>query len=302
MKDLNRLNSTLQTGKLHFLGDPYTVSLDKVVALRIYADSRPHNLEISPLQKGLILISSGRELIEEGVGFGVPVAIFSDKTYFSSSAELSINTENQTTMIVKKFYLDTVSRKVWRNRVFTDNSLYQIISRFFMKIYRKYPSSRRGIFPFIKLRNKFGIETLFTKVKHRGSITIMYKIKPGSVEIETDLTRITKDNCLKVFLLNEQGATCFRRFFDSDGVKLIDEKIGAWDQVDADWACLSNVNYTLGFRLQSLSNCRLLKGREIIKNRLSWAGMAYEIDPHIDLIKYEIKILSGDNEEWLRLS
>jgi hypothetical protein len=244
----------------------------------------------------------GRELIEEGVGFGVPVVIFSDKTYFSSSAELSIITENQTTMIVKNFYIDTVSRKVWRNRVLTDNSLYQIISRFFMKIYRKYPSSRRGIFPFIKLRKKFGIETLFTKVKHRGNITIKYKIKPRSVEIEADFTRINKDNCLKVLLLNEQGATCFRRFFDSEGVKLIDEKIGAWDQVDAGWACLSNVNYSLGFCVQSLLNCRLLKGREVIEDRLSWAGMAYEIDPHIDLIKYEIKILSGDSEEWLRLS
>jgi len=295
VKDLNRVKSPPQKGQPHFLWKPYTVPLDAYLALRIYADSNPHNLEIAPLQKGLILLSGGRELIEEGVGFGVPVAIFSDKTYFSRSAELSI-TENQTKRIVKDFYLDTVSQKVWRNRIFTDDSLYQIFSRNLMKIYRKYPRSRIVIFPFIKLRTKLGIHTQFTKMHHRGKITITYQIKSNSVEIEANLARLNKKNLVKVLLLNEQGATCFRKFFDADGVQLIDEKIGVWDQVDADWACLSNEKKTLGFRIQNLPNCKLLRGREVIKDRLSWAGMAYEVDPHVDLIKYEIELFSGDSE------
>ena len=65
-----------------------TVSLGSNLALRIYPDSRPHNLETAQLQKGLVLMVNGKEVVEEGIGFGVPVVIFSDKTYFSSSAQV----------------------------------------------------------------------------------------------------------------------------------------------------------------------------------------------------------------------
>lgn len=243
-----------------------------------------------------------RELIEEGVGFGVPVAMFSDKTYFSGSARLSINAGRQKNVIVQQFYMDTVSRKVWKNRVFADHSVYQIFSRFLMNIYRKYPASRRSIFPLIKLRNRLGIQTRFTKVKHRGIITVNYKIKRNSVEIEVDLTKIDKRNCTQVLLLNEQGSTFFRRFHDSNGISLTDEKVGAWDRVDADWAGFSDISCTLGFRLQRLPPYRLMRGREYIKDRLSWAGMAYKLSPRLGFFKYEVKILRGEGKEWSKWS
>ena len=50
--------------------------------MRPYADSRLHYLETSALQKGLILMFDDKELIEEGLGFGVLVVKYKDKTYF----------------------------------------------------------------------------------------------------------------------------------------------------------------------------------------------------------------------------
>jgi hypothetical protein len=298
VKSFNEVNSITSKDKLQLSGEPYTIPLERTLALRIYADSRPHNLEISQLQKGLILMLGERELIEEGVGFGVPVAMFSDKTYFSGSATVSIPSGCQKKVVVQQFYMDTVSRKIWKNKVFADNSVYQLFSRFLMGIYRKYPASRRGIFPLIKLRNRLGIQTRFTKAKHRGTITVTYKIKRNSVVIEADLTKIDKHNCTKVLLLNEQGSTFFRRFHDSNGTSLTDEKIGAWDVVDADWAWFSDINYTLGFRLQRLPPYKLMRGREYIKDRLSWAGMAYELNPHTGYFQYEVKILRGERKKW----
>jgi hypothetical protein len=243
-----------------------------------------------------------RELIEEGVGFGVPVATFSDKTYFSGSAKLSITTEGEKKVIVQRFYMDTVSRKVWKNKIFADNSVYQFFSRFLMNIYRKYPASRRGIFPLIKFRNRLGIQTRFTKVAHRGTITLTYKVKRNSVVIEADLTEIDKRNCKKILLLNEQGSTFFRKYHDSNGVSLTDEKIGAWNQVDADYAGFSDLNCTLGFRLQRIPAYRLMRGREYIKGRLSWTGMAYELNPNVGFFQYEVKIIRGEGKEWSKWS
>lgn len=291
--EFSRLNTTTPKRKYPVFGKLYKLILDKNLALKIYGDCRPHNLEIAQLQKGLIVLLGQRELIEEGVGFGVPVTVFSDKTYFSRTAKLSITEKGPITTIVKQFYMDTVSRKVWKDRVFVDNSLYRRFSGFLSDIYRDYSASRRGIFPFIKLRNKLGIKTRFIKVKPRGTITMTYKIKRNSVEIEADFSEINNGNCAKVLLLNEQGSTFFRRFFDSNGVSLTDEKIGAWDRVTADWACLSDLDLTLGFRLKSLPHSKLLRGREYIKGRLSWAGMAYELSPSLGFFKYEVTLLRG---------
>ncbi len=59
--------------------NPITLNIDEHVSLRMYSDTRPHCLHTAPLQKGLILAKDGKELVEEGMGFGAPVVIYVDK-------------------------------------------------------------------------------------------------------------------------------------------------------------------------------------------------------------------------------
>ena len=89
---------------------PITVNVGNRVSFRLYRDTRPHCLEISPLQKGLVLLLSSKELIDEGIGFGVPIVMYEDKTYFSSSADVT-RVRGNNNVLIKSFLLDTISRK-----------------------------------------------------------------------------------------------------------------------------------------------------------------------------------------------
>lgn len=61
---------------------PLTLKVNDRICVRLYEDSRPCFLEVAPLQKGLVLLFDGKELVEEGMGFGAPVVKFKDKTIF----------------------------------------------------------------------------------------------------------------------------------------------------------------------------------------------------------------------------
>lgn len=272
----------------------YTVPFVGDVFLRVYADSRPRNLEIGRLQKGLVLVRAGRELIEEGIGFGVPVVMFSDKTYFSESAQVSVREKGAGLEIVKSFCMDAVSKKGFRNGVFVDNVLYRFVSGSLASVYRDYPAARRIVFPLIKMRNRVGVRTYFTSAKPRGEVTVTYTIKQSGIDVAADFTRLDKRNCEKLLLANEQGSTFFRRFSDSGGLNLVGNQIGAWDGVRAEWACFSDVDNTLGFCLENLPNSKLFRGTEYVRGRLAWAGMGYELKPTLDLFRYTIRISGKD--------
>ena len=62
---------------------PFRFNVAEGLVLMLYPDASPHNLETAELQKGLVLMLEGKEAVEEGVGFGVPVAMYKDGPHFS---------------------------------------------------------------------------------------------------------------------------------------------------------------------------------------------------------------------------
>jgi hypothetical protein len=74
--------------------------------LRLYATTQPHTGKIASLQKGLVLVDRGRELIEEGYGFGTPIIEADGVAYISRHAETSLLGEGAHATLIKAYQID----------------------------------------------------------------------------------------------------------------------------------------------------------------------------------------------------
>lgn len=260
------------------------------LSARLYKDSSPHCMETSQLQKGLILTLNGKELIEEGLGFGAPVIRYKDKTYFSSSAEISTERDSSTQKLSKTFRLDTVSRKkFWRASYINDN-VYSSVRKTFATLYL----SRKNMSPLFNalmdLREIAKIKTEFTKVKARGTVTVNYEIHPKVIDVAVDFSDLMLEGCVEILVLNEQGSINFETYVDTDCLKLSGREIGAWDLVTADSGSLVNSQADLSFSLGKIGGVRLFRGWERTRNRFSWAGLSYSLNPTNQVFNYEINL------------
>ncbi len=285
------LNSSLPSLSIS-LKEPYTVPLTSKLSVRLYRDCRPSYLETWALQKGLVLLYGGREVIEEGVGFGVPVVKYADKTFFSSKAEVRMQNSSSSCTLTKAYTLDTVSIKKLGNTGYIDDKIYSSLRKKFEILYLKHKKLNTLFNKAMETRELFKIKTEFQPVKPRGTITVTYIFQPNTINIHADLSNITLEGCREVLLLNEQGSSIFQKYADSGGKKLLGNKIGAWDRVDADSAALQSLRGQLGFGLQNIGGSSLYRGWEHTRKRFSWAGLSYSLPPNNGAFHYSIGLVS----------
>jgi hypothetical protein len=89
---------------LHPKPAPATLPLSEGLAVRLYADPRPHTGKVARLQKGLVLLVDGHERVEEGFGFGLPLIEVAGQAYLSRSATV----EQVGDTLVKRYQMNTV--------------------------------------------------------------------------------------------------------------------------------------------------------------------------------------------------
>ena len=132
------------------------------------------------MQKGLVLLVDGSEVIEEGAGFGVPVLKYSDKTFFSKTATVCVKEkDDKSALIVKVFSLDSVSKKQVQG-TFINDSFYSVIHKIFEKAYLT-QGKMRPIFDWImRLRKTMGVETFFAQVliKRKRNLLLSLLFRP----------------------------------------------------------------------------------------------------------------------------
>lgn len=272
-----------------------TLQLSDRLSVRLYKDCRPSCLETGSLQKGLVLFLDGKELIEEGVGFGVPIVKYEDKTFFSSTADVSIQKTGSAYTLTKVFTLDSVSLKKFGRATYIDDGLYSPLRKTFQSLYLKHKKLNPLFNKAMELRDLVNIKTEFTPVKPRGTVTINYYCQPTAIKIKADFSKVTLKKCVEVLVLNEQGSSVFQKYVDSEGLILLGRKIGAWEAVTADQASLQSAKGQISFNLQNLGGATLFRGWERTRKRFSWAGLSYSMRPNNATFDYSIGLTLTSN-------
>ena len=181
------------------------------------------------------------------MGFGAPVVLYQDRAFFSSSADFSIQQEGNQKILIKSFKIDTISRKRLGKSIYLNHRIYNFGQKRFHNIYTQNNNLAPILTRFIEMLKKFGVNTEFQKVDPRGIITIKYVCLPHSIEVDILLSKLNKKGCRDIFILNEQGASFFRKYSDTDGLTLFDGRIGAWESTKAKEVSLFNIKEQLVF-------------------------------------------------------
>ena len=286
---MSQLHKVKPTNSFDPMGT-FTQKLTDRLAVRLYGDCRPNCCETGALQKGLVLLLDGRELIEEGMGFGAPIVRYKDKTFFSSTADVSIGKVGSDNILTKIYVLDTVSIKKFGKASYIDDDLYSPLRKTFQMLYLKHKKLSPLFNKAMELRDLANIKTEFMTVKPRGTITVTYRCQPTAINIQVDFSNTILNKCLEVIVLNEQGSSVFQRYVDSDGLILLGNKIGAWEKVTAERASLQSWRCEISFILQKEAGVQLLRGWEQTRKRFSWAGLSYSLPPNKCVFSYTIKL------------
>ncbi|MFQ6123843.1 MAG: hypothetical protein ACE5R6_04440 [Candidatus Heimdallarchaeota archaeon] len=169
------------------------------------------------------------------------------------------------------------------------NRKIRTVFRYIAELYQKHRHFR---FLIIKeLTMKMGVHTRFITTTPIGKVIVTYSIRGDHILVKVDFNCLKRENLQKIFVLNEQGSTFFRRYLDSNGTELVEKEIGAWDRIEAKWASITDLNGRVGFRLRRMKNSLLRRGREALDGWLDWVGLDYEVNPKHSVFEYEIEIL-----------
>lgn len=272
----------------------YTIPISEILSLRLHSDTRPKIHHIANLQKGLIFVYHGTELVGEGTGFGVPVARYRNKTYFPGSSTVQILQKDEQTTVVKQFTLNMVfERRLGKAKI--ENKITHKFTRLVAELYEGH-KYWRPVFQ-QRLSTHIGLKTSFVQVKPAGKVAVTYRIDPPCIHVETDLKLLKRSNLQRIFVLNEQGSRHFRKYTDSNGTVWFDKHIGAWDKVQAKWACISSGSGEIGFRLWKVEDAILRRGREFFEGTLDWVGLDYEVSPKKTCFEYDIEILGSPKQK-----
>ena len=283
-------NKAIRKNPTLFASTNYTYKLSDSVALRISSDTEPQNMKIGSLQKGVVLLYNGAEVVGEGTGFGVPIGKYSDETFFSGSSFLQVQRKEHSVIFRKEFVMDLIARDKFRNLKLQNKNLRKLIDSISF-LYQKHKHLAEFILLTKELLFKFGVESVFIRSASKGKVIVVYTLNQNRILVNLNFSELERDNLKKVFVLNEQGAHFFRKYSDSDGVNLEDDEIGAWNNVAAQSAEIADKQNRIRFSLKNIEGIVLRRGRETVKGSLDWIGLDYELSPEYDQFEYEIEIL-----------
>ena len=271
------------------------LALSPELLLRLGASgSERSGFPTAALCKGLRLEYRGRDLSEEGVGFGVPVVKRGLKTVFPGALAFIERTGAGGPEVAAEFSLNLVERISGSSgRSLHSRALYALTNGL-AGLHRRCPWSRPVLTALSAgLRRLLRLKTVFVPAppgEDAGTVRVIYSLSQGNpgLQVAVDAASLKPQGITELVLMNEQGAHYFDRYRDSGGLTLPGRRIGTWDAVAADEASLLAPTCGLAFMLRQLQGARLYRGRELEGSRLAWCGFGYVLPPGTKSFRYEI--------------
>lgn len=294
MEDISRTHSVSLTKKCGQssadFSKAFTFRISDRVSLRLYEDTRPHNWKLAKIQKGLILVQNGIERVGEGTGFGFPIIMDAENSYFSRSSRIAVDESSTKTIVRKEFAMDLKSRDRLRN-ITLQNKGARRLANHIASLYQNH--NRLPVLPFKNLLFRAGIKADFIKIEPVGIAEVIYTLREHFANIKASFIASTEIKPEKTFILNELSSRYLRLYTDQHGHLMKDNAIGAWAYVDAEWAALTTLDHAVGFRVWKRRGSILRRGREYMRESMDWVGLDYEITHGRNRFEYDLEILEN---------
>lgn len=252
--------------------------------------SNPDCYPTSRIQKGLALFCDGQDLSEEGVGFGVPVLVLktSREAIFPGSCVWKTELKGDGATIEAEYFMNLMGKMAVGGRRIDCRTFYRA-REWLAAQYRRHPELRKGILYGAELsRRVMSMKDAFVEIPPVGSVKTVYTIMDDSVQVDLDLRGVPEGH--ELVIMNEQGANHFDSYKDSGELSLEKDAIGSWDEVFSDRASFIDSENGLYFALPRVEGAKMMRGRELLSDRLAWAGLAYVLSSGTKRFSYTIRL------------
>jgi hypothetical protein len=252
------------------------------ITLRIPRRESRHGVyPTDSLQKGLTLEHDGRSLAEEGVGFGVPMLKHGLQTIFPGGLGVT-RLDAAHGRVDVEYNMNLVEHLALRGSSLLKTRVANTLKELTALLHRSYPLARGALTEISNaLRSAFGFRTVFEPERSAGIVRMEYRVNPasGGLDMRMDASGIARDGISEVIVMNEQGASSFTEYVDSNGLSLRGGQIATWSPVTAEQATFRDPRQGIRFSARRTPGARLFFGRELVPGRLAWAGFAYVLPP-----------------------
>jgi hypothetical protein len=245
------------------------------------------------LAKGLRLFLDGRDVSEEGMGFGVPVIVHKYRTHLSYTAPADGSS--------KTFRLDAVQVVKGKKAA---GLLPYVWLELKGRVYKSLPFAQKLMLTKRSTGN-LTPDIGFTDCHSLCEIPVTYEIDGARATVTIDLTELTGlAGAPKVFILNEQGGRSFPDYWESDGDgaarKIITGDSVGWKKVVSDEAGFKGPAGAC-FSLSRIPGAPMFRGREVVDGVLSWSGIEYDVTSLIgSVFSYRVDVFSTAAETVLK--
>jgi hypothetical protein len=246
------------------------------------------------LQKGCVLILNGREFVEGGLGLGFPVCLYDDGACFSLDAVTFVDDSKTVPSVTKIFDMNAIESKKFRGATIRRGSYFERLLRALEDAYRDVERLHVGASMMLNVVSMLGLRNEYVERGSMGQISVTYERNEEGLQINVSFEHLVTEHLRALMVGNEQGGTLFTEYSDPS-VRLEGKEIEPWRSTSVEWATLSCPEYDVGFRLRRPEGWRIIRGREVVGNRISWSGLNLICDrvPFSKALRYKVEPL-GD--------